>query len=74
MNPKFLILKTQGLSKNSFTKLINALQFVDPRRTMRHEANERVVDVAYLAKESKGKVKIFWCDHWKKPEHEEKEC
>ena len=66
--------KISYLEDSGSTKLINALQFVDPRRTMRHEANERVVDVAYLAKESKGKVKIFWCDHWKKPEHEEKEC
>ena len=41
---------------------------------MRQEAIERVVDVAYLAKESKRKGKISWCDHCKKPRHEEKEC
>ena len=55
MNPKFLLLKTMDLSKINFTELINALQVVDQRRTMRQEATERVVDVAYLAKESKGK-------------------
>ena len=36
---------------------------------MRRETTERVVDVA---KESKGKGKIHWCDHCKKPGHEEK--
>ena len=41
---------------------------------MRQEATERVVDVAYLANESKGKGKIPRCDHCKKPKHEEKEC
>ena len=30
---------------------------------MRREANEQVVDVAYLAKESKGKGKTTRCDH-----------
>ena len=35
---------------------------------MRHEATEQVVDVAYLAKESKGKGKI------PRYGHEEKEC
>ena len=35
---------------------------------MRQEAIERVVDIAYLAKESKGKGKIPRCGH------EEKEC
>ena len=39
---------------------------------MKQEATEQVVDVAYLAKESKGKGKIPWCDHCKKPRHEEK--
>ena len=33
---------------------------------MRWEANERVDDVAYLAKESKEKGKILRCDHCKK--------
>ena len=33
---------------------------------MRREANEQVVDVAYLAKESKGKGKTPRCDHCKK--------
>ena len=41
---------------------------------MRREANEQVVDVAYLAKESKGKGKTPRCDHCKKIGHEEKDC
>ena len=64
----------KDLSKISFVELINALQAVDQRRTMRREANEQVVDVAYLAKESEGKGKIFRCDHCKKLGHEEKDC
>ena len=56
----------KDLSKISFAELINALQAVDQRRTMRWEANEQVVDVAYLAKESKGKGKTPRCDHCKK--------
>ena len=46
---------SKDLSKISFAELINALQAVDQRRTMRREANEREDDVVYLAKESKGK-------------------
>ena len=42
---------SKDLSKISFAKLINALQAMDQRRTMKREANEQVVDVAYLAKE-----------------------
>ena len=57
---------SKDLSKISFSKLINALQAVDQRRTMRREANERGDDVVYLAKESKGKGKILRCDHCKK--------
>ena len=64
---------SKDLSKISFAELINALQAVDQRRTMRREANERVVDVAYLAKESKGKGKIPRYDHCKKNGHEEKD-
>ena len=41
---------------------------------MRQEATKQVIDVAYLAKESKRKGKISWCDHCKKFGHEEKEC
>ena len=33
---------------------------------MRWEANDQVLDVAYLAKESKGKRKTLRCDHCKK--------
>ena len=50
MNLKFHLLKTKDLSKISFAELINALQAVDQRRTMRRED-----DVVYLAKELKGK-------------------
>ena len=50
---------SKDLSKISFVELINALQAVDQRRTMRREANEQVVDVAYLAKESKGKERLL---------------
>ena len=57
---------SKDLSKFSFAELINELQAVDQRRTMRREANEQVVDVAYLAKESKGKGKTPRCDHCKK--------
>ena len=64
----------KDLSKISFAELINALQAMDQRRTMRWEANERVDDVAYLAKESKGKGKIPRCDHCKKLGHEVKDC
>ena len=65
---------SKDLSKISFAELINALQVVDQRRTMRQEANERVDDVVYLAKESKGKGKIPRCDHCKNLGHEEKDC
>ena len=41
---------------------------------MRREAIEKVVDVADLAKEFKGKGKIPRCDHCKKLGHEEKDC
>ena len=64
---------SKDLSKISFAELINPLQAMDQTRTIRQEATERVVDVAYLSKESKGKGKIPWCDHYKKPRHEEKE-
>ena len=39
---------------------------------MRHETTERVVDVSYLAKESKGRGKIHRVIIIKKPGHEEK--
>ena len=65
---------SKDLSKINFAELINALQAVDQRRTMRREANEQVVDVAYLSKESKGKGKTLRCDQCKKIEHEEKDC
>ena len=38
---------SKDLSKISFTKLINALQAMEQRRTMRPEATEWAVDVAY---------------------------
>ena len=65
---------SKDLSKISFAELINALQAVDQRRTMRREENEHVVDVAYLAKEPEGKGKILRCDHCKKLGHEDKDC
>ena len=65
---------SKNLSKISFVELINALQVVDQRRIMRREANEQVVDVAHLAKESKGKGKTPRRDHCKKIGHEEKNC
>ena len=66
---------SKDISKNSFAELTNALQAMDQRRlTMRQEVTERVVDIAYLTKESKGKRKIPRCDHYKKHGHEEKEC
>ena len=65
---------SKDLSKISFTELINALQAVDQRGTMRREANEWEDDVVYLAKELKGKGKISRCDHCKKLGHEEKDC
>ena len=46
---------SKDLSKISFVELINALQALDQRRAIRREATERMDDVAYLAKESKGK-------------------
>ena len=46
---------SEDLSKISFVELINALQALDQRRAIRREATERMDDVAYLAKESKGK-------------------
>lgn len=53
---------------------MNTLQAVDQRRTMRQEAIERVVKGAYLAKVSKGKRKIPYCDHCKKIRTQKKEC
>ena len=51
----------------------NIQSFGKSRRTMMREATKRVVDVAYLTKESKGKGKIPRCDHCKKLGHEEKD-
>ena len=65
---------SKDLSKISFAELINAVQAMDQRRTMRREANERVDDASYLDKESKGKGKIPQCNHCKKLGHEEKDC
>ena len=70
----FSLEDSKDLSKISFAELINALQAVDQRRTMRRESNEWVDDVVYSAKESKGKAKIPRCDHCKKLGHEEKDC
>ena len=50
---------SKDLSKISFAELINELQVVDQRRTMRQEAIEWVVDVTYLTKQSMGKGKFL---------------
>ena len=44
----------------------NIQSFGKSRRTIMREANEQVVDVAYLAKESKGKGKTTRGDNCKK--------
>ena len=51
----------------------NIQSFGKSRKTMIREATEQVIDVAYLAKESKGKGKIPRCDHCKKLGHEKKD-
>ena len=67
---------TKDLSKITVAELINALQVVEQRRTMRQKEEDQKVEGAYLAKASslKGKGKFVQCNKCKKTGHEEEDC